>query len=639
MGLVKKLETLPTGTGVYMMKDARSEVIYVGKAKNLNARVRTYFSKGGDGRALVAHLVRAVADIDIILTDTEKEALILENNLIKQFKPRYNVLLRDDKTYVSIRLDMRKKYPHPQIVRTVKKDGALYFGPYSSSRAVKETLRFIYELYPIRKCSERTFRGRSRPCLYYQMEKCMGPCIEDLADQKAYRDMIDEIIFFLRGKKQELVEALRDQMNTEAAEERYEDAAVTRDRIRAVEQTIEGQKIHSMSFADRDVFGFYHEGKDMQIQAMFIRRGNLEDLAGYGFTLDYNTPEEVFRAFLNQFYAQSRFMPKEVIIPVETEDAAALEELLSETAGHKVSVTCPQRGEKHRLVNLATRNAENAFRTRHETPERQQRVLSGLRKSLKLKNTPDRMECFDISNIMGKLAVGSMVTFDNALPNKNRYRRYKVETVSQSDDYAMIREVLTRRYKKAAPEDEGKDEEKDAKKDGKKGDAKEASAKDLPQLIIIDGGRGQLGVALKVMNELGITGVDVIALAKARKKYNREMDLQYELQDRVYVPGREDPVILSTDSAELLLLGRIRDEAHRFAITYHKKLRERMFYRSPLDAIPGIGPARKTKLMKCFGSIQNIREASLEDLKEIAGLPERQAEAIYNYFNAAATEM
>jgi excinuclease ABC subunit C len=614
MDLANKLENLPESTGVYMMKDSRSKVIYVGKAKNLRSRIKTYFQKGGDGRPLIGHLVRKVADVNIVLTDTEKEALILENNLIKQFKPRYNVLLRDDKTYVSIRLDMRKKYPHPQIVREVKKDGAIYFGPYSSARAVKETLRFIYELYPIRKCSERTFHGRTRPCLYHQMGKCMGPCIDDLADEKTYRAMIEEIILFLKGKRHELVDTLRKKMNREAAEESYEEAAETRDRIRAVEQTIEGQKIHSMSFADRDVFGYYREGKEMEIQTMFIRKGNLEDLAGYCFTLEYNTPEEVFGAFLNQFYSHNRFVPKEIIIPIETEDAPVLEEFLNEMSGHKVSVICPQKGEKLRLVDLARRNAENAFRTKHVTPERQKRILSGLQRSLELKNLPKRIECFDISNIGGKLAVGSMVTFENGLPNKNRYRRYKVETVNQSDDYAMMHEILSRRYKKAAKE------------------------KDLPQLTMIDGGKGQLGVAVKVMNDFGITDVDVIALAKARKKYNKDTDLEYELQDRVYVPGSEEPVILSPDSPELLLLGRIRDEAHRFAVTYHKKLRQRMFYHSPLDAIPGIGPARKTKLMKCFGSIQNIREASLNDLREVAGLPARQAEAIYNYFHASAAE-
>ncbi len=603
--LEQKLETLPTVPGVYLMKDAKSKVIYVGKAKNLKNRVKSYFQKGGDGRLLVQHLLRRVADVDVVLTDTEKEALILENNLIKQFRPRYNTVFRDDKTYVSIKIDMTKKFPHPQIVREVKKDGALYFGPYSSSRSVRETLRFLYELYPIRKCSERVFQGRKRPCLYYQMGKCPGPCV-GLADDTAYREMINEVILFLRGKREELVEALREKMQKEAEAEHFEKAAEIRDRIQAIEQTVERQKITSPSFIDRDVFGYYREGKEMSVQAMFIRNGKLEDIASYNLPVHYSVPEEVFSAFLNQFYGHNRFIPAEILTPIEVEDAPLLEEILTERKGQKVSVIAPKKGEKIRLVELATKNAANAFRARHSAPQRYRKVLQGLKEALGLKNLPERIECFDISNIGGRLAVGSMVTFEGGLSNKNRYRRYRVETVPQADDFAMMEEVLTRRYKRALEE------------------------KDLPQLTIVDGGKGQLGVALKAMEKLGIKGVDVIALAKARRDRAEALS---ETQDRVFVPGKPEPILLATDSPELLLLERIRDEAHRFAITYHKKLRQRQFYRSPLDEIPGIGPARKARLMKCFGSIENIRQANLKDLKEVAALPARQAELIYKYFH------
>lgn len=620
MNLVEKLENLPTAPGVYLMKDSRSKVIYVGKAKNLKNRVRSYFQKGGDGRPLVSHLLRRVADVDVVLTDTEKEALILENNLIKQFKPRYNIVFRDDKTYVSIRLDLTRKFPYPQVVREVKKDGAIYFGPYSSARAVRETLRFIYELYPVRKCSERVFKGRTRPCLYYQMGKCYGPCV-GIADEEAYREMIDEIILFLKGKKEELLDVLRKKMQEEAAVEHYEKAAEIRDRIQAIEKTVERQKIHDMSFADRDLFGYYKEGEEIEIQAMFIRSGNLEDIASYNFSTELTSPEEVFCAFLNQFYSHNRFIPGEVIIPVEAEDAPILEELLTERKGQRVNVIHPQKGEKLRLVEMARRNAENAFKARHATPQRQRKTLEGLKEALGLRNLPERIECFDISNIGGKLAVGSMVTFEKGLPDKDRYRRYKVETVLKMDDFAMLREVLTRRYTRALKD------------------------KDLPRLAIIDGGMGQLGVALRVFEELGIKDVDVVALAKARTRYDREPNrfaalttsLRQQTQDRVFVPECPGPIFLPEDSSELLLLGRIRDEAHRFAITYHKKLRQRQLYKSPLDAISGIGPARKAKLMRCFGSIQGIREASLMELMEVAGLPERQAEAIYNYFHTPPT--
>lgn len=609
MQLEKKLENLPTGTGVYLMKDSRGKVIYVGKAKNLKNRVKSYFQKGGDGRLLVQHLLRRVAAVDVVLTDTEKEALILENNLIKQFSPRYNTVFRDDKTYVSIKIDLTREYPHPQIVREVKKDGALYFGPYSSSRAVRETLRFLYELYPIRKCSERTFRGRKRPCLYYQMGKCPGPCV-GLAEDKAYREMINEVVLFLKGKREELLERLKEEMMREAGAERFEKAAEIRDRVQAVQQTIERQKVSSPSLIDRDVFGYYKEGREMSIQAMFIRNGNLEDIATYNLPIHYDNPEEVFSAFLNQFYSHTRFIPREVLIPTEVEDAPLLEEILTERKGQGVSIISPKKGEKIRLVGLAMRNAENAFRARHSTPQRQRKVLQGLKESLDLKNAPERIECFDISNIGGRLAVGSMVTFEGGLPNKNRYRRYRVKTVSAlggADDLAMMEEVMTRRYKKAQEEN------------------------DLPQLTIVDGGKGQLGVALKVMKKLGIKDVDVIALAKAGR--GDPSGRPYESQDRVFVPGKSAPILLATDSPELLLLGRIRDEAHRFAITYHKELRQRQFYRSPLDEIPGIGPARKARLMKCFGSMENIRQANLEDLKEVASLPARQAELIYHHFH------
>jgi excinuclease ABC subunit C len=615
MELGKKLENLPTGPGVYLMKDARSKVIYVGKAKNLRNRVRTYFQKGGDGRLLVQHLLRRVADVDVVLTDTEKEALILENNLIKQFKPRYNTVFRDDKTYVSIKIDTTRQFPHPQMVREVKKDGALYFGPYSSSRAVRETLRFLYELYPIRKCSESAFRNarqRHRPCLYYQMGKCSGPCV-GLAEDRGYREMIDEVVLFLKGRREELLEALKGKMMKEAQAEHFEEAAEIRDRIQAIQQTIERQKVVSPRLIDRDVFGYYGEGKEMSVQAMFVRGGNLEDIATYSLPVHYNNPEEVFSAFLNQFYGHNRFIPREILIPTEAEDAPLLEEILSERKGQKVSVVSPRKGEKIRLVELATKNAENAFRARYGTPERQKRVLKGLKEALDLKNLPERIECFDISNIGGRLSVGSMVTFEGGLPNKDRYRRYKVKTVPQEDDFAMMEEVLMRRYKKALEE------------------------KDLPQLTIVDGGKGHLGVALKVMEKLGIKGIDVVALAKASRDRASALSGRPEAQDRVFIPGKSEPILLATDSPELLLLGRIRDEAHRFAITYHKKLRRRQFYRSPLDDIPGIGPARKAKLMKCFGSIENVRQADLKDLKEVASLPARQAELIYNYFHPLAT--
>jgi excinuclease ABC subunit C len=617
--LSRKLKTIPTGTGVYMMKDARNEVIYVGKAKILRNRVRSYFQSSGDERLFIKFLVKRIADIDFVLTDTEKEALILENNLIKQFKPRFNINLRDDKTFVSIKLDMNQKFPYPVIIRQIepytgkgkgakKNDKILYFGPYSSSRAVRETLRYVNGLFPIRKCSQNVFKSRVRPCLYYQIGKCVAPCC-DLVDESTYKELINEIILVLKGKNAELLKVLKKNMHDASVALKYEKAAKFRDRILAIEKTVEKQKISTLEFVDRDVFGYYGEGNRIQIQAMFIRNGNLEDIASYRFSTINNTLSNVFCSFVNQFYVQTRFIPDEIVMPVESEDKEILEELLSEKKGHKVKVICPKRGEKHKLMEMATKNAENAFKIRLDVGDSIESTLVSLKKLLSLTNIPKRMECFDISNISGKQAVGSMVTFENGVPAKNKYKRYKIKTVSQSDDYAMMYEVLTRRYTRAFKED------------------------DFPGLTVVDGGKGQLGIARRVFDELGVDRVDVIALAKGKKKATGHADSKQKLDERVFVSDNADPIVLDQDSPELRLLVNIRDEAHRFALAYHKKLRKEQYYKSPLDKITDIGQVKKKNLLKHFGDIQKIRKASLDELGKVKSISAKNAKYIYNYFH------
>ena len=617
--LPKKLETIPAGTGVYMMKDARNEVIYVGKAKNLKNRVRSYFQCSGDERLFIRFLVKRIADIDFVLTDTEKEALILENNLIKQFKPRFNINLRDDKTFVSIKLDMNQKFPYPFIVRQIepsshkgkdskKKNGILYFGPYSSARSVRETLRYVNSLFPIRKCSNNVFRSRARPCLYYQIGKCVAPCC-DMVDEKTYKELINEIVLVLKGKNIELLKVLRKKMDNASKEMKYEKAAKFRDRIMAIEKTVERQKINTMELVDRDVFGYYGQGNSIQIQAMFIRNGNLEDIASYRFSTMNNALDNVFRSFLNQFYVRTRFVPDEVIMPVESEDKEILEELLSEKKGHKIKVVCPKQGEKHKLLEMATKNAENAFKIRLGADDDVESVMASLKKHLGLANIPKKMECFDISHIRGKQAVGSLVTFENGKPVKSKYKRYKVKTVLQSDDYAMMYEVLMRRYSRAFRED------------------------DFPDLTVIDGGMGQLGIGRRVFDELGVDGVDVIALAKSKKKGTGNADSKRKLDERIFVCGKANPIILNQESSELRLLVNIRDEAHRFAITYHKKLREKQYYESPLDKIVGIGKVKKKNLLKHFGDMQKIRDASLDEVGKVKSITVKDANTIYEYFN------
>lgn len=611
MKLTNKLKNLPDSPGVYLMKNAKHKVIYVGKAKNLRHRVRSYFQRERDDRAYTEYLVRHVADIDFVLTETEKEALILENNLIKQFKPRFNINLRDDKTFISIKLEVNTKFPYPKVVRQIENDGARYFGPYASARAVRETLRYIHDIIPIRKCPDTVFKKRVKPCLYYQIHKCLGPCC-DLVDEVTYRGLIDQVELILKGKQEDLLTVLKEQMLEESKALRYEKAAKIRDRIRAIEETVEKQKIHSMTFVDRDVFGYYLAGNEMWIEVMFIRSGNMEDIASYHFPTNHNTIEEVFRSFLNQFYSQTRFIPAEVITPVESADSRLLEEWLAEKKGKKVVVINPKRGDKVRLVEMAQKNAENACRVSQTYEGDLARTLVSLKETLGLRHIPERIECFDISNISGKQAVGSMITFEKGKPNKARYRRFRIKTVGQIDDYAMMREVLTRRYTRAVKED------------------------DLPNLIMVDGGKGQMGVALKIFDELAIGNVDLIALAKGKKE---NPILGEKAGEQIFAPWMQDPVALSPSSPELLFLDKIRDEAHRFAIAYHRKLRHREYYTSPLDEIPGIGIARKKKLIKCFGSIEGIRNATIEQLAEIGKLPAKYAAEIFHSLHKAETSI
>jgi len=618
--LSAKLKTIPSDTGVYMMKDTRGEVIYVGKAKILRNRVRSYFQSSGDERLFIKFLVKRIADIDYILTETEKEALILENNLIKQFKPRFNISLRDDKTFASIKLDMHQKFPYPVIVRQIDQpigkekksksndNNILYFGPYSSSRAVRETLRYVNSLFPIRKCSNNIFKSRIRPCLYYQIDKCVAPCC-DLVDETTYKELVKEIIMVLKGKNTELLNVLRKKMNDASITLKYEKAAILRDRVIAIEKTVEKQKISTLEFVDRDVFGFYGEGNSIQIQAMFIRNGNLEDIASYKFSTINNKLSNIFCSFINQFYVQTRFIPDEILMPVESDDKEVLEELLHEKKGRKVKVMCPKRGEKHKLLEMATMNAKNAFKISQKSGDNIDSILISLKKCLGLSNLPKKMECFDISNISGKQAVGSMVTFENGLAVKSKYKRYRIKTVSKSDDYAMMHEVMTRRYSRAFKED------------------------DFPDLTVVDGGKGQLGIARRVFDELGVDKVDVIALAKSRKRATARTESKQDLDERVFVSDNINPIVLDQDSLELRLLINIRDEAHRFALAYHKKLRKEQYYKSPLDKITGIGQVKKKNLLKYFGNLQKIRKASLDEIVKVKSITSNDAKTIYNCFH------
>ena len=620
--LQHKLQTLPQAPGVYLMKDDAGHVIYVGKALSLRNRVRSYFQAGDDGRVLYQALVSRIADFDYVVTNTEKEALILENNFLKQFKPKYNIRLTDDKSYICLAIDVTEPYPRVQLPtgkqraemsklqkERTKRNGVTYFGPYTSSREARETIRLLNRAFPLRKC--KIDARRKRACLHHQMGAQCGYCAG--MEEDSYRKMLDQVMLVLNGKYDEVLGALATQMKQEAADQHFERAAQIRDRIRAIRRTFEKQMITSIHSPDRDIFG-YHQGPGaVEIVVMFVRNGKLGDFASFTFSLQHISAEDAFTSFLKQFYGQQRYVPREVLIPVQTEEAEPLAAYLSDLEGRKVDVTCPKRGGKKRLIELAVRNAQNSFRAKISRQESNERLLEILKRKLKLRTLPERIECFDISNIQGRLAVGAMVTFDKATPNKARYRRFKIRTVTQSDDFAMMREVLRRHLSKVMEQDQ------------------------LPNLLIVDGGKGQLSQATQILAQKGITTVDVIGLAKTRLLAKPGQSEKVKISERIFSPGRPAPIVLPADSPELHLLQRVRDEAHRFAITYHRELRKKHLIADPLAEIPAVGKARRAALLDHFGHVGRVRDAAVEEIAQVRGISPEIAQAIHHHLHRQKT--
>jgi excinuclease ABC subunit C len=593
-GLDDKLDTLPARPGVYLLKDKHSKVIYVGKARSLRSRVRTYF-RGGDERHQVAFLMQRVTDFDSLVTATEKEALILENNLIKQYKPRYNIRLKDDKSYVSVKVTVQDAWPRVLVTRKIVKDGSKYFGPYHSAYSVRETLDTLRKVIPLRTCSDTVFKNRSRPCLEYQIRRCLGPCCLPV-DRAEYEGHLREAMLLLAGKQVELIGQMRRRMLAAAEAERFEEAAQLRDRLRAIEKTQERQQAVSHGGGDQDIFGFYREGGCIEAQVLFVRQGKLTGNQAYQLD-DFELPdEEVVRALVTQFYQGERYLPDEVLLPIELEDQAVRAEYLSERKGRRVEILRPQRGDRVRLLEMARANAEQGFRERQDGERQYERVSDELRRKLHLRNAPKRIECFDISTFQGGTAVGSMVSFDDGQADTSGYRRYRIKTVAGQDDFGMMFEVLRRRFERA-------------KRDGQ-----------YPDLLVVDGGKGQLNVALEVLRELAIDQVDAVGLAKMRVTRDARATEIARSDERVFLPGRVNPVVLRRNSNALFLLQRLRDEAHRFAITYHRKLRGKERLRSVLDSIPGVGAERRRRLLRAFGSVKRMRVATVEELAQVPGI-------------------
>ena len=647
--LRKKLDDLPVDPGCYLMKDRQREVVYVGKAASLRSRVRQYFDASRtDDRAFVALLDDLLGDLEVIVTRSEKEAVLLENELIKKYKPRFNVRLRDDKDFIVLRLDPSHPYPRLEIwrARQRKEDGARYFGPYSSASSIRETLRIVNRYFQLRTCSYHVFEHRKRPCILYQIKRCPGPCVYEVP-QDEYRQSVEDAIEFLEGRETELVDRLRARMDDAASALRFEDAARLRDQLQAVERSLEKQRVLMTDRADRDVVGLWREGPELVVQVLSMRGGKLQDSRSYPFREQEFPDEEILSSFLSLYYEQNG-APDEVLVPLEPAQADALADVLSERRGRRVRLLTPQRGAKADLLEVATRNAEQGFKSWHEKDERREQAMAALARALHLARAPRWMECYDISTFQGALAVGSGVSFRDGEPDKANYRRYKVKGVAGQDDFAMLYEVITRRLKRGLAEG------------------------CFPDLIVIDGGKGQLNAALAAAKDLrvptkpspgneGAPFVELVGLAKSRlldaaalgttrvigrraggrgaaladAAEAQEKGFVSELArspERVFLPGRKDPVVLRQNSAELLLVARLRDEAHRFAITFHRKLRRERNFQSVLEEIPGIGEGRKRALLRHFGALKHVREASLEAIAEVEGFGPKQARAVYEFF-------
>ncbi len=599
------LDDIPRSPGVYVMKDASGRVIYVGKAQELRARVRQYFAPERDTRPSVPFLMRRVADVETIVTSTEKEALLLEETLIKKHRPRYNVFWRDDKTYISLRIDTRKPFPKLEIVRLRRRprDGVLHFGPYSSATKVRATVKMLHEIFPLRQCSEAQFREAhrtGRPCLNWQMRKCYGPCAGNISEED-YAAIVRNVVQFLRGQADELVADLERRMDAAVAEEDFEEAARLRDQAAAVATTLERQRVISTKWASRDVFGLYREADEIEISVLHVRDGRLLETTSRSFSKVQERDEAFLGAFLLSFYSAAGLIPPEVLVPVELVDASSVAEVLAERRGAKVEIVAPKRGEKRNLIELAVKNARAAFEAAKDRTALRRDLLDEVRKALRLRRVPERIDCFDMSNIAGAHRVGVMVVFRDGEPDKSQYRKFRIRTVEIGDDYAMMREVLSRRYTRV--KDEG----------------------GLPDLIVMDGGKGQLNVALAVLAELGLAQLDVVSIAKDKAAWEAGK-LKLE---KVYLPNVKDPVRLKGHSPVRFLLERVRDEAHRYAIAYHKQVRRKSQFASALDEVAGIGPARKRALLRHFGSLKRIREATLDELTAAPKMTAAAAEALY----------
>ncbi|MBK7583021.1 MAG: excinuclease ABC subunit UvrC [Myxococcales bacterium] len=621
----EKLGALPARPGCYVFRDSQGNALYIGKAKSLRARVRSYFQAGqSDTRGFIPLLQKQVADFETIVTSTEKEAAILENSLIKESRPRYNVKLRDDKEFLTLKLSLEHAWPRLDLVRKPESDKARYFGPYHSATAARRTLNLIEKHFQLRTCSDRELTSRSRPCLQYQIKRCPAPCVYEV-DRDVYAQQLRAVTLFLDGRHDELTRELEQRMSEAAGAMEYELAALYRDQVRAVSLVREAQRVVAVSDRDQDVLGVYREGDLVELSLLSVRSGRVVDASSFSHRKLELPLDELVGAFLREHYAvdglSAGLIPDEVVVPVLPEGAAGVAEWLSDRRqgiaredgerARKVEIVAPARGAKRQLLELAVENARHAFEEKRRSAEDMDARLGLLQERLRLPRLPVRIECVDISHSAGKDTVGAVVRFSGGLPDKKGYRTYHVKGVADGDDYGAMYEVLARRFRRGRAAEEGDDK----------------TEWELPDLLVVDGGRGQLGVALAAASDLGLCELPVVGLAK-----ERESPLGDKLVDRIYLPGQKNPIALRPQSPELFLLARARDEAHRFSNRGRKQAGKRRTFTSELDRVKGIGEKTRRALLRELGSVQAVREADDAAILAVPGLNRQRLAALRAHF-------
>jgi excinuclease ABC subunit C len=603
--MLELVKRLPPNPGVYLMRDAQGNILYVGKAANLKHRVSSYFGAGQRLPSKIKNMVARIADVDFFITSSEQEALILELNLIKRHRPYYNVRLKDDKNFPYLKIDLSEDWPRVQITRHLEGNGGRYFGPFASAKSVRQALKVIKDIFPFRTCSKDLTNTLARPCLEYDIQKCSGPCIGAITKEE-YAEIIKQLILFLEGKQETVVRELKDKMKQAVAELEYEKAARLRDQIQAVKEVITWQKLATTVRGEQDVIAFAQDKDQAFVQVFFIRGSKV--IGREGFTLMGTRSEEleqIMTSFVKQFYDSASHIPPLILLQHPVADRAVIESWLQSKRGSRVRIQVPRKGNKKQLIDTVAENAKKGLeqlRIRQiSAPAALEAALEEIKRELRLSRLPLRMEGYDISNIQGKAAVGSMVVFDRGQPKPAHYRRFRIKSVPVANDYAMLQEVVQRRFGRL-----------------KSSDASTMNSWALlPDLILIDGGKGQLNSVLEAMHQIGADSVPVASLAKENEE--------------LFIPQRAKPISLPYSSSGLQLLQRIRDEAHRFALGYHQKVRKKQTFASVLDTVPGIGPKRKSNLLKHFGSVQKIKEATLEELALAKGMNLNLAKKIKEY--------